>query len=130
MLRANSDVLEDEVLQVDVVLGLLHRLEHRGQRLAAVRQQARLIAEHQRAIGERVLQREMALQGICVEIRVDVRHGGARLKRRHRGQGKNVTSAGEQARHAWTIQALGNAAELCRFTELLRIRCRSPAAPR
>ena len=60
-LAAEADVLEDEVFQVDVVAGVLHRLEHRRQRLCAVAQQLRLVAGHQRAAGQRVLERVVAL---------------------------------------------------------------------
>ncbi len=94
-------VLEDEVFQVDVIARLLHCLEHGGQCLLPVRQQARLVAEHQRAIGECELQGIVALQRVRIEIGIDIRHGGARLQSRRSGQGEKIASAGKGAHHAW-----------------------------
>ena len=58
--------LEDVGLHVDGVPRRGDRIEHRGVRVRAVLEQAHVIAERQRSVGNRLLEREMARHDVAV----------------------------------------------------------------
>src|SRR5665213_157341 len=56
------DVLEDEILEVDVIPGGLDSSEHGAEGVGAIAQDAGAVAGDQRTLGDRLFDREMALE--------------------------------------------------------------------
>lgn len=66
VLAVALDVLEGVVFEIDAIARAADRREHRPESRHAVAQDARAVADHERALGDRFLDREMALQYVAV----------------------------------------------------------------